>query len=121
MYAFHGAYRNLDEWVAKGIAPPKAARIEIKDGAIVMDEFGHAVGGVRNPWVDAPVETVVTTSLGPGTCRELGHTVPFEAARISHLYPTAKDRASKVNESVDRAVSARYFTETDGKKMKAGQ
>ena len=73
MYAFHGAFRNLDEWVAKGIAPPKAARIETKDGALVMDEFGHAVGGVRNPWVDAPLETVVTTSPGPGTCRELGH------------------------------------------------
>jgi hypothetical protein len=25
-----------------------------------------------------------------------------------------------VNDSVDRAVSARYFTEADGKKMKAG-
>ncbi len=118
MYAFHGAYRNLDEWVAKGVVPPKAARIEVKDGAIVMDEFGNGVGGVRNPWVDAPLETVVTTSPGPGTCRELGHTVPLEAARVSSLYPSAKDRISKVNASVDRAVSARYFTETDGKKMK---
>ncbi len=119
MYAFHGAYRNLDEWVAKGIAPPKAARIETKDGALVMDEFGNAVGGVRNPWVDAPLETVVTTSPGPGTCRELGHMIPLEAARISSLYPSAKQRARKVDDSVDRVVSARYFTQTDGKKMKA--
>ncbi len=119
MYAFHGAYKNLDEWVAKGVAPPQAPRIEIRDGALVMDEFGQAVGGVRNPWVDAPLETTVTTSPGPGTCRELGHTIPFEAARISRLYPSAKDRTSKVNDSVDRAVKAKYFTETDGKKMKA--
>jgi len=119
MYAFHGAYRNLDEWVAKGVLPPKAARIEIKDGALVLDEFGNAVGGVRNPWVDAPLEIIATTSPGPGTCRELGHATPLEAARISHLYPSAKDRASKVNDSVDKAVSARYFTEADGKKMKA--
>jgi hypothetical protein len=118
MYAFHGAYRNLDEWVAKAVVPPKAARMETKDGELVMDEFGHAVGGVRNPWVDAPVETIVTSSPGPGTCRELGHAIPFEAARISRLYPSAKDRANKVNDSVDRAVSARYFTPTDGKKMK---
>jgi Alpha/beta hydrolase domain len=119
MYAFHGAYNNLDEWVAKGVAPPKAPRIETRDGALVMDEFGQAVGGVRNPWVDAPLETTVTTSPGPGTCRELGHTIPFEAARITRLYPSAKDRTSKVNDSVDRAVRAKYFTETDGKKMKA--
>ena len=120
MFAFHGAFRNLDEWVAKGVFPPKAARIETRDGALVMDEFGNAVGGVRNPWVDAPVETYVTSSPGPGTCRELGHTVPFDAARISRLYPSAKDRTSKVNDSVDRAVRARYFTQTDGKKMKIG-
>jgi hypothetical protein len=50
----------------------------------------------------------------------LGHTVPFEAARISRLYPSAKDRPNKVNDSVDKAVRARYFTETDGNKMKAG-
>jgi len=84
-----------------------------------MDEFGHAVGGVRNPWVDAPLETVVPTRPAPGACRELGHAIPFEAARISSFYPSAKDRASKVNDSVDRAVSAKYFTQTDGKKMKA--
>jgi hypothetical protein len=54
MYAFHGAYRNLDEWVAKGVVPPRAARIETRDGELIMDEFGHAAGGVRNPWVDAP-------------------------------------------------------------------
>ena len=118
MYAFHGAYMNLDEWVAKGVVPPKAARIETKDGALVLDEFGHAVGGVRNPWVDAPLETTVTSSPGPRTCRELGHAIPFEAARIAGLYPSAKDRANKVNDSVDRAVRARYFTESDGKKMK---
>jgi Alpha/beta hydrolase domain len=45
--------------------------------------------------------------------------IPFEAARISSLYPSAKDRTRKVNDSVDRAVKARYFIETDGKKMKA--
>jgi hypothetical protein len=49
----------------------------------------------------------------------LGHAIPFEAARISRLYPSAKDYASKVNDSLDRAVSAKYFTQTDGKKMKA--
>jgi hypothetical protein len=118
MYAFHGAYRNLDEWIAKGVVSPEAARIETRDGELVMDEFGQAAGGVRNPWVDAPLETIVTSSPGPGTCRELGHTIPFEAARVSRLYPSAKDRTSKVNDSVDRAVRARYFTQTDGEKMK---
>ena len=114
MYAFHGAFRNWSG--CERHCTSQGREIETKDGALVMDEFGNAVGGVRNPWVDAPLETSRDHQSGPGTCRESGHTVPFEAARISSLYPSAKDRASKVNNSVDRAVSARYFTQTDWNK-----
>jgi hypothetical protein len=118
-YAFHGAFRNLDEWVRKGAAPPKGARVEVAEGKIVMDEFGQAKGGVRSPWVDAPVFTTITTSPGPGTCFELGHHIAFDAAKLSSLYSSQKDYEKKVSESVDRAVRAGYFTESDGKKMKA--
>jgi hypothetical protein len=120
MYAFHGAYRNLDEWVAKGTAPPKAPRLETReDGTLALDQFGHAIGGVRSPWVDAPIATYFATSTGPGTCAELGHSKQFDSARISQLYPSAKAYAAQVNESVDKAVKGKFFLESDGKKMKA--
>jgi hypothetical protein len=118
-YAFNGAYFNLDQWVRAGKAPPRAPRIETAEGKIVMDEFGHGKGGVRNPWVDAPVFTTITTSPGPGTCFELGHHVPFDAARLASLYRSAEDYAARVSESVERAVKAGYFTESDGRRMKA--
>lgn len=124
MYAFDGAFANLDAWVRKGTAPPKAPRLEIKEmgtpqAAIALDQYGNGIGGVRNAWVDVPVQTFLTTVPGPGTCRELGKMVTFEPARISALYPSAKDYNSKVTQSVDKSVKERFFTETDGKKIKA--
>src|SRR5215472_9243066 len=40
-YSYDSAFLNLHNWVAKGIAPPKADRIEVKDGAVVLDEWGN--------------------------------------------------------------------------------
>ena len=84
-----------------------------------MDEFGHAKGGVRSPCGDAPTATVTTTTPGPGTCAELGHVAPFAAARVRMLYPTPQAYVKKLSVDVDALVSAHWFTESDGKKMKA--
>jgi hypothetical protein len=118
-YSYNAAFSNLDQWVRKGTAPPMASRVEVKEGALVMDEFGHALGGVRSPYVDAPVATYITSSPGPGTCFELGHAIAFDAARVDSLYGSQKKYASKVAESVERMVKARFLTESDAKKLKA--
>jgi hypothetical protein len=121
-YSYDAALMNLDQWARKGIAPPHEERMLVTDGpmpALVLDEFGHAKGGVRNPWVDVPTATYTTTSPGPGTCAELSHTIPFTAERIKSLYPSSQDYAKKVAADVDALVKAHWFTESDGKKMKA--
>lgn len=121
-YSYDAALVNLDQWSRKGTAPPKEHRMEVTEGAmpmVVLDQFGNAKGGVRDPWVDEPTATYTTTSPGPGTCAELGHAIPFTAERIHMLYPSASDYTKKVNADVDALVKARWFTESDGKKMKA--
>jgi len=110
-YVFDGAFVNLEQWASKGIAPPKAERITMKDGV--------AIGGVRNPYVDVPVATFTTTSPGPGTCRELGSTLPFDSAKIDSLYGSHKKYEAKVAESVDAMVKERWITKSDGQKIKA--
>jgi hypothetical protein len=51
----------LLQWVDKGIVPPRANRVLLdrnvdNDGSLmVLDEYGNAVGGIRNPYVDVPV------------------------------------------------------------------
>jgi hypothetical protein len=121
-YSYDAALMNLDAWARKGTAPPKEERVQVTSGdtpALVLDEFGHAKGGVRSPWVDVPIATYTTTSPGPGTCAELGHRIPFASDRIKMLYPTAQDYAKKVNADIDALVKAHWFAESDGKKMKA--
>jgi hypothetical protein len=123
-YSYDAAFANLDQWVRKGTAPPKADRIQVKDAgtpqaSLAMDEFGNGLGGVRSPFVDVPVATYTTSSPGPGTCGELGRVVRFDAPKIQSLYGDTKSYASKVSLSVDRMVKERFLTEGDGKRLKA--
>ena len=122
-YALDGAFVGLDQWARKGVAPPKASLMEVSGAGtpqakLAVNEFG-ALGGVRSLYVDAPVETYATGSAGPGTCRELGHVVPFDPARIQSVYGDRKKFAAKATQVVNRTVKERFFTESDGKRMKA--
>ena len=118
-YSYHAAFLNIDQWVRKGTPPPHADRIQVKDGAIVLDEFGNGMGGVRSPYVDAPTATYFTTSPGPGTCAELGHTMTFDKARLDALYANQGKYTAKVEQSINKMVKDRFLTESDAKRMKA--
>jgi hypothetical protein len=142
-YALDGALASLDLWARKGVAPPKAGLIQVEHGGVenggaksgvenggaenaatapphlAKNELG-ALGGVRSVYVDVPVETYGIGDLGGGgACRDMAHVVPFDAARKQTLYGDQKKYAAKVNQSVDLLVKERFFTESDGKKMKA--
>jgi hypothetical protein len=117
-YAFNAAFDNLEKWARTGTPAPRAPMIELKDGAVALDPFGNGLGGVRSPYVDVPVATYTTTSPGPSTCRELGHKIPFDAARMSVLYSSDKVYADKVTQSIDRLVKDRWLSEADGRRIK---
>src|SRR5262249_49966473 len=120
---FNAAIAALDEWVKKGTPAPRAARVELKDMgtpqvSVVMDKLGHGLGGVRTPYIDVPDASYFTSSRGPGTCREMGHKVPFDAGRISELYGSRKSYASRFTETVDRLVKERWLTDGDARRLK---
>jgi hypothetical protein len=110
-YIFDGSIVSLEQWASKGTPAPKADRITMKDGV--------ASGGVRSADVDVPAATYTTTTPGPGTCRELGTTTPFDSAKIDSLYGSHKNYVSKVDQSVDAMAKARWITKSDAQKMKA--
>jgi len=117
-YAYDAALLNLDQWARKGKPAPRAGLIEVKDGAVVLDAAGNGVGGVRSPWVDVPAATYFPGTT-PAACREFGHTVTFDKARMDSIYGNDKNYQAKFAKSVDELVKAGWFTESDGKKMKA--
>lgn len=118
-YILNGAFANLDLWVRNGTPAPKARRMELKDGQVALDEFGNGLGGVRSPYVEVPTARYFTTTAGPGTCRELGHDVKFDWARLDSLYGSYKKYAARVDESIERMVKDRFVTETDAKRLRA--
>ena len=77
-------------WVVDGEPPPEAPRLEVTEGdapTIRRDEDGIALGGVRTPPVDVPVE-VLSGEQGPGNdtiCLLSGSTSPMppDASRSS--------------------------------------
>ncbi len=110
-YVIDGAFVNLEQWASKGVPAPKADRITVKDGV--------TIGGVRNPYVDVPAATYTFTSPGPGTCRELGTTTPYDSAKLNGLYGDQKKYQAKVAASVDQMVKDRWITKSDGDRIKA--
>ena len=121
------AFRHLFNWARKGVAPPKADRIRIKDEVaeadpkrtVALDEYGNGVGGVRTPYVEVPVASYFVTSPGPGTCGELGHKVVLDHSRLSNMYPNAKAYRSKVAQVADRLVKEGWLTESDRRKIES--
>jgi len=124
-YVYDAAFQHLFGWARKGVAPPKAARIEITANesgtkpTVALDEYGNGLGGVRTPYVDVPVATYFPTSPGPGTCAELGHKAALDNSRLTKLYPDAKTYRRKVAQVTDRLVKEGWLTKSDGRKIES--
>jgi hypothetical protein len=111
-YFFAGAFANLEEWVRKGVPPPKAGVIESDD------EFGNPRGGVRSPWVDVPAGTFHPKMTGPGTCADIGYWVPFSWQRLEGIYGSYENYSRKFLAAVDRLAKERWVTPSDAEQLK---
>jgi hypothetical protein len=112
------ALRALDTWVRTGEAPAEADRLELTEGAapaIARDGDGIALGGVRTPPVDVPVE-VLSGDPGPAAsviCILLGTTQPLPADRLAALYDSRTDYEERYDAAIDTAVEAGFVLHED--------
>lgn len=118
-FTLRAGLRALDTWVRTGEAPPSGELLEVdtSTGSAVMvrDADGNALGGVRLPQVEVPVATL-SGEPGPagGTiCMLLGTTVPFSAARLAELYPSADAYRQAYEQATDAAIAAGFALEAD--------
>jgi Alpha/beta hydrolase domain len=128
----HAAYmsvalHHLWQWVDRAIVPPRADRILVdrnvhNDGSLMaLDEYGNVRGGIRNPYVDAPVKKYAVRNEGADPpipnahpfvavrgaaaqnqlCGLAGYEEPLPPAQLKKLYKDEKDYQTKVARRLD--------------------
>ena len=112
------ALRALRAWVVDDRRPPRAEPIRVADGAVVRDENGNALGGVRTPPVDAPIATLSGDGNASSIfCLLFGSTTPLPPARVLALHPAREDYVTNVRRSADAAVAAGFLLDDDAEAM----
>jgi hypothetical protein len=116
-YVAQAALDHLVRWVLEGVAPPAAPRLEVDDtGAdFHKDPHGNVLGGIRTPWVDAPVATLSGLGqAGDSFAFLFGQTIPFDEATLSEEYPGGKDEyLERFERSLDAAIEAGFVRAED--------
>jgi hypothetical protein len=112
------ALRGLDRWVRTGKPPAEAPRLDTTRGAkpqIRRDADGIALGGIRTPVVDVPVD-VVSGAAPPKPdliCLLMGSTKPLPPERIAALHPTRADYERRFEAAADQAIAAGFVLKDD--------
>lgn len=111
--AMNAVLHALVEWVEDGTPPASGAPIETEGGAIVRDERGNALGGVRLPHIEAPVALL----SGEDGVTLAGRTVPFDQATLRALYPTASIYVDAVTAAANAAIDAGFLLPVDAARL----
>jgi hypothetical protein len=117
-YVLQAALAGLITWTRDGTAPPSGARLELTNSdppQLVPDANGIATGGVRTPWVDAPIARTSGTVENDFPMAFLfGSGEPFDAATLARLYPGgAADYLERFTAALDSAIAAGFIVPAD--------
>jgi hypothetical protein len=114
-YVECAAIEALHAWVAYGMAPATAPRLELSGTDFVRDSLGIALGGIRTPWTDAPVAALSGTGqTGDGFAFLFGTTRQFDAAELAELYPDGQaGYLTRFRQSLDDCIEAGFILAAD--------
>lgn len=126
------ALHHLITWVAEGVAPPTAERIELEDAGsadgirqavIARDEHGNARGGIRTPMLDLPAATLTGEPASVGGLEELtdsgdvcllfGQTLRFTSDKLVDLYGDFDSYIAAFTQAADATVANGFMLEPD--------
>lgn len=121
--------RHLQAWMTEGKAPPVAKPIATNiNGTFQRDSVGNALGGVRLPEIEAPLDQyALTNGSKPGSafpanilstfaCMFMGATAPLSAEQIQALYRSRQDYLARYEAASQAAVRAGYLLPEDAAK-----
>jgi len=117
------AIHQLDNWVRTGVGPTVADRLEIAGDPpeFVLDTLGNVKGGIRTPYVDAPIAKLSGLGQPPTSLigSLFGTTKLFDKATLKKLYPDHTTYVKAIKKSADAAVKAGFLMPEDGELIKA--
>jgi hypothetical protein len=119
-YVMNAAVSQLDRWADAGPRPAASPKLEVRDGAFVLDENGNVRGGIRTPHVDVP--TAVLSGMGNGghpisfLC---GSTTPFDITRLRSLYASGDDYLERFAAATRSAVASGFVLAGDAAEIAA--
>jgi hypothetical protein len=104
----------LVDWIVSGKTPPHAPPIETANGAVAVDEYGNAKGGVRNVYVDVPVAANGVLAKGKTPqqdrlCQLGGTKVMLPQDTLVKLYKNSDGYQKRVNARVKELVKEGWF------------
>ena len=115
------AIDNLDRAIRGGHKIPRAPRLAtmLREDEFILDDHGNATGGVRTPYVDAPVAVLSGEGQsGSAFCDLFGRTTLFGDAQLRDLYPTRDSYVEAIRTTTDSAVVAGFLLAADGDLIK---
>ncbi len=119
---FSMGLHHLVEWVAGGVVPPRAERIEVgPDRYFAKDEHGNTRGGVRCVQLDVPHSTYRSTPVNPDgtpTYLSVGSDEPFDPPRLAKLYQDTAGYTERFDRRLAELVGEGWFLEEDAEDMR---
>jgi hypothetical protein len=128
-FVANAAVHALNAWIIDGTEPAKAERLAVAGdpAAFVRDNQGNVKGGVRTPYVDAPIAILEGEGQPQPDLSEIdeinidnidfcflsGTTKLFDAATLGTLYTDNADYINAVNKATDEAVSNGFLLPAD--------
>jgi hypothetical protein len=118
------AIAAVDRWLRSGEPAPSAPLLTLNAQGtdFEYDRFQNVLGGVRTPYVDAPVATLAGEGQPPANaafCGLFGTTVLFDAATLAELYPDKTAYIEAIDNATNEAVAAGFIRPADGDLIKA--
>jgi hypothetical protein len=117
-----GLHRLVD-WVANGVAPPRAGRIEVgTEGYFAKDEHGNTRGGVRCVQLDVPHTTYRPNPIkadGKPSYLTVGTDEPFDPSKLRALYRDPAGYFERFNHRLDELIDQGWLLAADAEEMRS--
>jgi hypothetical protein len=120
-YVLDAAFDALSRWVARGVQPPVAPRLQTTGSSPVTfatDAAGNVEGGIRTPAVDVPVATLSGLGQdGSSFCFLFGTTHAFSSTDLRAIYQNHGNFVAAWRAATKSAQRAGFLVDADAKEI----